>query len=236
MKLGIMQPYFLPYPGYISLIKHTDLFILLDEVQFIRHGWIERNRMLKPEAGWQYISCPLQKHSRDTRIADILIKNEEPWDKKIIAQLDHYKKKAPYFKQTIALLEEIFSKKTNSVSRFNEISLNAICNYIGFDFKIVNFKDLNLSIEEPKEADEWALNICKSISGAKTYINPIGGTSFFDREKYKTNQIELFFQKYNCTEYRQKNIPFESNLSIIDVLMFNSTEDVNKMLDNYELV
>jgi hypothetical protein len=112
----------------------------LDDVQFIRHGWIERNRILKPETGWQYISCPLQKHYRDTRIADILIKNEEPWDKKIIAQLDHYKKKAPYFKETIGLLEEIFSKKTDSVSRFNEISLNAICNYIGFDFKIVNFK------------------------------------------------------------------------------------------------
>ena len=61
-KVAIMQPYFFPYLGYFSLIKHTDEFILFDPVQFIRHGWIERNRILKPENGWQYISVPLEKH------------------------------------------------------------------------------------------------------------------------------------------------------------------------------
>lgn len=90
-----MQPYFLPYLGYISLIKHTDQFILFDTVQFIRHGWIERNRILKPDEGWQYIQVPLQKHSRDTLIKDIIIKNDVTWSEKILAQVKHYKKKSP---------------------------------------------------------------------------------------------------------------------------------------------
>ena len=97
MKLGIMQPYFFPYIGYFSLIKHTDDFILLDTVQFIRHGWIERNRILKPSDGWQYIMVPLKKHSRETLIKNIEINNEQQWKEKILAQLQHYKKQAPYF-------------------------------------------------------------------------------------------------------------------------------------------
>lgn len=94
MKLGIMQPYFFPYLGYFSLIKHTDRFILFDTVQFIRHGWIERNRILKPNEGWQYIQVPLIKDKgRDTVIKDVKIRNTENWQQKIIAQLQHYKKK-----------------------------------------------------------------------------------------------------------------------------------------------
>lgn len=77
MKLGIMQPYFLPYLGYISLIKNTDKFILFDTVQFIRHGWIERNRILKQTGGWQYIQIPLEKKQMSTVIKDVKINNKE---------------------------------------------------------------------------------------------------------------------------------------------------------------
>src|SRR4030042_3246951 len=79
MKIGIMQPYFFPYLGYFSLIKHTERFVLLDSVQFIKHGWVKRNRILKPGSGWQYILVPLVKHNRDTKIKDIRIKNTLDW-------------------------------------------------------------------------------------------------------------------------------------------------------------
>ena len=102
MKLGIMQPYFFPYIGYISLVKHTDEFILFDTVQFIKHGWIERNRILKPTGGWQYISVPLEKHSLSTLIMDTKIRNNDDWKAKILNQLVHYKRRAPYKKETIS--------------------------------------------------------------------------------------------------------------------------------------
>src|SRR5690606_17982699 len=92
-KIGIMQPYFFPYLGYISLIKHTDKFILLDTVQFIRKGWIERNRILKQKEGWLYIQVPLKKENgRSTLIKDCKLDNSKPWKDKILAQFQIYKK------------------------------------------------------------------------------------------------------------------------------------------------
>ncbi len=104
MKVGIMQPYFFSYLGYFSLIKHSDRFILLDTVQFIRHGWIERNRVLKQNEGWFYIQVPLFKSERGTLIKDIRINNNINWKNKILSQLQIYKKIAPNYFQVIKLL------------------------------------------------------------------------------------------------------------------------------------
>jgi hypothetical protein len=236
MTVAIMQPYFFPYLGYFSLIKNTNLFVLLDEVQFIRHGWIERNRILKPDVGWQYVSCPLVKHSRETPIKHIKIRNETNWKKKILAQLVHYKKRAPFYSETVSLLNRVFQYDTDSISVFNERALIEVCHYLGFNFNIKNFKDLNIDIERPTMPDEWALNICKAMEGVERYINPIGGLSFFDKRKYEENHIKISFQNFNLSVYSQKGNAFEPGLSIIDVLMFNNVSEINKMLDSYELL
>ena len=232
-----MQPYFLPYIGYISLIKHTDQFILFDTVQFIRHGWIERNRVLKQTGGWQYIQIPLIKENgRDTLIKDIKINNAEKWESKIIAQLQHYKKIAPNYRKVIGLLEEIFCNNFNDIVSLNKIALEQICQYLDIDCNIKIFSQMGLDIASAEAPDEWALNICKAVEGANEYWNPIGGLSFFDRTKYEKADIKLYFQEMQLTEYDQKRPTFEPGLSIIDVMMFNSVADINIMLDKFELV
>lgn len=236
MRLGIMQPYFMPYIGYISLIKHTNMFILFDTVQFIRHGWIERNRILKPSGEWQYIQVPLIKNDgRDTIIKDVLINNKENWKNKILAQLQHYKKRAPFYFKTIKLLNEIFAEDYNDIVKLNQYSLTKVCEYLGIEKEIKIFSEMNLDITA-NEPDEWALNICKAIKGADEYWNPTGGMSFFDKGKYDNANIKLYFQEINITPYKQLDNQFEPGLSIIDVMMFNSPEDINKMLDNYNLL
>ena len=163
MTLGIMQPYFMPYIGYISLIKHTDRFILFDTVQFIRHGWIERNRMLKQNEGWQYIQVPLIKQDgRDTLIKDIKINNKEDWKRKILAQIQHYKKVAPYYRRVVALLEDIFSNDFEDITTLNKVSLECICKYLGFERNLEIFSQMHLNIDAANAPDEWALNICKA--------------------------------------------------------------------------
>ena len=236
MKLAIMQPYFLPYLGYFSLIKHTDEFILLDTVQFIRHGWIERNRILKPSDGWQYIMVPLKKHSRETLIKDIEINNDQQWKEKILAQLQHYKKQAPYFSNVIDILNEIFSKEYATIVDLNLASLKTVCNYLGINTPIQVFSLMNIDIEPANAPDEWALNICKALGNVDEYWNPPGGQSFFDRKKYENAGINLKFHSAILTDYDQKRNVFEPGLSILDVMMFNSIEEINKMLDNYELL
>lgn len=236
MKLGIMQPYFFPYLGYFSLIKHTDKFILFDPVQFIRHGWIERNRTLKPGEGWQYIQVPLVKFARETNIADVRINNAENWKNKIVAQLQHYKKLAPYYRNVMELLNNVFSDNYDDIVSFDKKSLEAVCEFLGFERNMEVYSKMDLEIEPVYAPDEWALNICKAIPGADEYINPPGGQSFFDKSKYDKNNIKLEFLEINLHEYSQKRPVFESGLSVIDVMMFNSPEEISTMLDDYKIL
>jgi hypothetical protein len=235
-KVGIMQPYFAPYLGYVSLMKHTNEFILFDTVQFIRHGWIERNRILKQNDGWLYIQVPLEKHSRETLIKDVKINNETDWKKKILSQLVIYKKAAPNYYQVIRLLNEVFEKEYTSIVQLNKILLEKICTYLGFPKTLPIFSEMNIEIEEAKMPDEWALNICKKLGNDITYINPIGGLDFFDKQKYTNNNIQIFFQKMSLEPYNQRRDTFEAGLSIIDVMLFNSVEEINIMLDKFELL
>ena len=226
----------MPYIGYISLIKHTDVFILFDTVQFIRHGWIERNRILKQNGGWQYIQIPLIKdNGRDTVIKDVKINNAENWKQRILAQLQHYKKIAPYYFRVINLLKELFANDFDDITHLNQKSLQLVCDYLGFQRDFPIFSEMNLSIEEVNAPDEWALNICKAMN-VSSYINPIGGSEFFDRKKYEKSGIDLKFQQMKLDEYDQKRLPFEEGLSILDVMMFNSPDDINVMMDHFELL
>ena len=118
MKLGIMQPYFFPYLGYFSLIQACDKFIIFDTPQFIRRGWIERNQILNVKSEKLFVKVPLLKSSLGTPINEISINNDQDWENKIYAQLVPYKKKAPFYKEVIELLENTFAKKNRQYCRY----------------------------------------------------------------------------------------------------------------------
>ncbi len=238
MRIAIMQPYFYPYLGYFSLIKNTEKFILFDPVQYIRHGWIERNRVLKQNGGWNYVQVPLVKNKgRETIIKDLEVRVNENWKAKILGQLTFYKKKAPHYHQVINLLKDSLDENETSLVRIVENTLKMTCDYIGIKHDILVFSEMNVKIssEEIKDPDDWALQICKKMHGVDEYWNPPGGKSFFSREKYEEAGIKLKFHEMELNEYPQLGDEFEKGLSIIDVLMFNSPEEVKAMLDNYSL-
>ena len=234
MRLGIMQPYFFPYIGYFSLIKHVDEFILFDTPQFIRHGWIERNSIKNAGGGYVYISVPLLKHSQKTAIQNILINNEMDWKNKILAQLVHYKK-APYYKEVTEMLRALFEKEYLDIVTLDKVTLEKVCEYLNIDTEIKVFSQMNLEIEQVLAPDEWALNICKAIPGANEYWNPPGGKAFFDVSKYDKAGIDIRFQEVEITEYQQGKNAFEAGLSIIDVMMYNSSQTIHRMMDNFKL-
>lgn len=234
MKLGIMQPYFFPYLGYFSLIKNTDQWIVLDTVQYIRHGWINRNRILKLNGGWQYIGIPLKKHSRNTLIKNIKISKNGGWKEKIFEQLKYYEK-APYYNQVVELLKECFNYKTDSIVKFNTYSLKKICEYLNIKFNYEIFSEMDLKIGKINGPGDWALEISKTLK-ANEYINPPGGEKIFDKKKFEEVGIKLNFLKINLKEYSQEYKIFEPGLSIIDVMMFNLPETINKMLSDYKLL
>jgi len=235
MKLGINQPYFLPYIGYFCLINLVDEFILFDTVQFERHSWIERNRILKPNGVWQYISVPLIKSKQNTPIKDMKINNEIKWQNRLLAQLVHYQKKAPYYKNIINLLSSIIYNYYDNITDLDRDLLITICNYLEINTPILKLSNLNININEVKAPDEWALNICLAY-GADSYINLPGGITFFNKDKYENSGIKLNFLKLKEIIYSQKNNIFIPNLSIIDLMMFNDVPTIKNYLNQYDLI
>src|ERR1700712_1165001 len=143
MKLAIMQPYFFPYLGYFQLINAAERFILFDDVQYIRHGWINRNRMLKPVEGHQYISVSLDEHNRDTLIKDIKAKEGNEWKDKILRQVEHYKKRSPYYKNVYDLLIKCFAFDETNITKLNGMYLEVVCDYLGISFKSEISSEMN---------------------------------------------------------------------------------------------
>lgn len=239
-RLAIMQPYFFPYLGYFSLIAASDQFIVFDIVQYIRHGWVNRNRVLKPGfATDQYVIAPLVKHARDTKICDVRIANQLAWKIKLLAQLQHYKKRAPHFRMTTELLNACFEIETESLVELNVHCLTTMCEALQLPFspqridsRDRNFQSIAGKVQEP---GDWALELSVEHQ-ADQYLNPVGGQEFFDAQKFRQNGIELRFVKNRLAGYDQRNSEFVAGLSIIDVLMFNGIDGTRQLIDDYEIL
>jgi hypothetical protein len=235
-KLAIMQPYFLPYIGYWQLIHAADTFVLLDDVQYIRHGWVNRNRVLKPGGGWQYIAVPIRKHSPTAPIRDIRASPDRDWKALILRQLAHYRYhgRAPYYDAVVQLLAQSFSTIADErLSVINASLVRDICAHLELPARIVLSSELGLSYADVHAPGDWALSIARSL-GAAEYINPIGGAALFDAGAFASNGIRLSFLRCGDVQYDQR-APHESSLSIVDVLMFNGRDGTRDLLERYSI-
>lgn len=234
MKAAIMQPYLFPYIGYFSLIKNTDYFMFFDTPQYIRHGWINRNRILDAKENDIYFTVPIEKNHRETAIKDVKISYNSNWRKKLIGQLTVYKKRAPFYNTVLDLVREVIEKDWVYISELAIDSVVKTSDYLGLDIKYDIYSKMQLPEFEVNAPDEWALRITKYL-GYDTYVNPPGGKSFFNRQKYESEGIELQFLTQELVEYNQRMQSFLSGLSILDVMMFCSPEEIRKMLGHYIL-
>lgn len=235
MKVAIMQPYFYPYIGYFQLIHAADRFILFDDVQYIRHGWINRNRVLKPGEGFQYIIMPLAAHARETPIKDIQPADADKNKDKILRQIEHYKKTAPCYNAVRALMGDSFSIHQNTIGQLNGHCLKTTCDYIGLDFKIELSSRMNFDYAQVQHAGDWALRMSEQLQ-ATTYINLPGGKELFDPDKFDKSNIQLQYLQPGLKQYSQRRAHFEPALSIIDVMMFNEPAAIKDLLNDYQLV
>ena len=234
MKLAIMQPYLFPYLGYWQLIHEADKFILFDDAQYMRHGWVNRNRILKPRDGWQYIIIPLEKHGAKEKISNVMVQSGGNWKRQIIAQLQHYKKRARYFNETITFLNLIFSHLgEDSIANINASLIKQTCEYLNINKEILLSSRQNFDYTGVTDAGEWALRMSEQI-GATEYINPVGGMGLFDKKKFNESNIGLSFLRTKEIAYSQR-AEFEPALSIIDILMFNGKVNAQDFLTQYTI-
>lgn len=232
MKLAIMQPYFFPYIGYFHLIYAVDNFVVYDDVNFINKGWINRNFILFNNDK-KLLSLSLVKATQNKLINEISIFEPEKSAEKILNLISISYKKAPFYKDVFPLLEEIMFYKEDNLSIFLQNNIKKICEYLDIHTKIL----VSSQIEKNNDlkGQEKILEICKKLN-TDNYINPIGGVELYDKQNFQNNNIILNFIKTEGIAYPQFKNEFIANLSIIDVLMFNSKEKVHEMLKNYILL
>lgn len=233
--LGFQQPYFFPYIGYFALLNYVDHYLFFDTPQYERRSWMNRNRILNANGDFTYISVPLLKASQKTAICDMRIDNSKKWKELLFSQLVIYKKKAPYYVQTMEFLEDALSPEFTTLSELNVFTIKAVCRYLGIATKTELFSEMNVNYEMVNSPDEWALNVAKAI-GYKVYVNTVGGMEFFNKDKYTAAGIELQFFQPQIKPYVQRIGHFVEGLSIIDVMMFNCVEEIQQMLTQYILL
>lgn len=227
-----MQPYFFPYLGYFQLMSAVDTWIVFDEIQFINKGWINRNRILHPnkDKEWQYFTLPLSGKKQKDNISDInLCPNSIKWKKTIEGKLTFYKRNAPFFNETMALVNECLEYDELNLSKFIINSLITIASYLGINTNIKIQSTLSFPDFEIKHPGQWALRIAENLC-ATEYLNPIGGNHLFKPEEFKEKKIRLSFFEPKVIKYNQIGRKFTPNLSIIDVLMWQSIEEVKSSI------
>ncbi|MCF6279740.1 MAG: WbqC family protein [Flavobacteriaceae bacterium] len=233
MKLAIMQPYFLPYIGYFQLINAVDKFVVYDNIEFTKKGWIHRNRLLNNGKDYLF-SLPLKKDS------DYLNVNQRElsvdffvYKSKILRKIENDYKKAPYFETVSPLIEKIFNDSEINLFQFIFFSINEIVKFLSINTQIIISSEI--SIDHSLKSQDKVIALCKELS-ASNYYNPIGGVDLYNKNDFLQNNISLNFIKSKKIEYKQLENVFIPWLSIVDILMFNSKEEVLKMLDNYEII
>lgn len=231
--VAIMQPYFMPYIGYFQLINSVDEFIIYDNIQFTKKGFINRNRILFNGSDRGF-TIPIKKDSDYLNIVEREISNT--WLKernKLINLIKQSYKNSPHFNNCIDLIVECIEYKDLNLFNFINNSINILCQYLNINTQIIISSEV-LADHSLKSQDK-VIDICKARKATK-YINAIGGQDLYDKSSFKKEGIELSFIKTNPIEYKQFNNKFEPWLSIIDLLMFNSKEDLNKHINNYSLI
>ncbi|GJQ60097.1 MAG: hypothetical protein D8M57_19585 [Candidatus Scalindua sp. AMX11] len=235
MILASHQPYFFPYLGYFSLISAVEKFVFFDTSQFKRQSWMTRNRILKPNRNeFQYIKIGLQRSPFQAMLPECKLTTNDQWKVKLLAQLEHYKKKAAYYEETMSFLKEILNIDEDTLVGFNVSSTIAIAHRLKLSTPFFQHTAIEHRVEKASEGGLWGMVFSEEF-GADTYINAPDGEKLYPTEVYKKAGIKIGFIQHKLYPYFQNNESFIPGLSIIDVLMFNGVEKTSEMVHDYTI-
>jgi hypothetical protein len=226
MIASIMQPTFMPWLGYFNIIKSSDIFVFLDDVQFEKRSWQQRNKILinKKEG---YLTIPTISKSRfNQKINEVIMDNDQQWKIKHIKTLKNNYSKHEYFDETFSIINAIYQNNYEKLLDLNVNFIKSVLNFLSIETKIIFSSQFNLSSSK----ENRILELCKIIK-AKKYISPIGSKIYLkDGEIFKKNNIELEYIDYQYKVYKQKKIEkFVPRLSVIDA-MFNLGKNTIEIL------
>lgn len=236
MKLGMMQPYAFPYLGYFQLIHHCDHWVVFDDTQFVRKSWVTRNRILHPEPAkqWQYVSIPVKREPLGTLIKDVTIDRASAWQESILGKLSACRQ-APHYASVRRLVSACLDAEAGSVAEWNVAALKAVCDHLGIRFDYDYSSAIPYARDSISHPGQWALETASHF-GATEYINPAGGHAIFREAEFSARSLKLRYLRPTLTAYAQHRDGFVEALSILDVMLWNSVEEIHDMLDSYAII
>lgn len=229
-----MQPYIFPYIGYYQLLESSDKFVIFDDVNFIKRGWINRNNILLNGKEFLF-SIPLNKPSQNRLICDTKIKFPSVGRESFLKTISSAYSKAPYFEEVFDLIKRVINYQEDDLTKYLLNSLQEVCGYIGLNVDFIRSSDIDY--DRSLGAEGKIIDICKELE-ASTYINPPGGRDLYDRDNFVSCNIDLKFLESDRDSivYKQWGSNFVPNLSIIDVLMFNGATGSYEFVKKYNLI
>jgi hypothetical protein len=232
MKIAIMQPYFFPYIGYFQLINTVDKFVIYDDVNFIKKGWINRNFIFLSGEAHRF-TIPLIQASHNRLISEIKVCDETNWRGKFLKKIELAYKKTPYFDEVFELVKSVVLLSEDYVSKLALKSLKKCSNYLGIETDFVDSSTIYNN--KQLKGSQRLMDICLKEKAGE-YINPPGGIELYSKRSFEESGIKLLFLRPKEIRYMQFGDDFIPNLSIIDVLMFNGKKELQKLLNDYEVV
>lgn len=224
-----MQPYFFPYIGYFQLIQAVDIFVIADDLNYIKNGFINKNFILRNNECFR-ISLQLKGASQNKLINEIEVGENA---NKLLNTIRENYRRAPYFDDVFPLLESLLSSKEKNLARYLGNSLINISKCLGLETTVLYSSEIDK--DNDLRFDKRIIDICQRLN-QDNYINVIGGQSLYDKDVFLKEGIQLSFLKKKDIEYKQFDNQFVHYLSIVDVLMFNSKDGINNLLAQYELL
>jgi hypothetical protein len=231
MKLAIMQPYFMPYIGYWQLMNAVDKFVVYDNIEYTKKGWFNRNRILLNGKDYLF-TIPIKKASDYLDVCERFIARDFNNCKFLNIFKEAYRK-APYFNVVFPVLQNIVKYEDDNLFNYIYHSISQIRDYLGITNDIVVSSSIKIN-HELKGKDK-VMALCKEL-GATDYYNSIGGQSLYDKAEFEERGINLSFLKSKLVPYKQFNNDFVPGLSIVDVMMFNSIDEVHRLINEYQLI
>jgi hypothetical protein len=220
MKVGIIQSNFLPWRGYFDFIRETELFILHDDLQYTKGDWRNRNK-IKTERGLEWITVPVRYRHTKQLIEETQVDYSTPWAQKVLNRIRDSYRRAPHFEYYFSELADLLSQPAVSISDLNLSLIHWVCHHLEIHTPIKMSREFH-----PHGAKtERLIGILQQVK-ATTYLSGPAAQAYLIPQMFEQAGIRLEYKQYDYSEYEQLYPPFESAVSVIDLLFMKGKEAI----------
>lgn len=219
-RIAILQPNYIPWRGYFDMIRQVDIFVFLDDVQYTKQDWRNRNRICTRKADPIWLTVPVRVSSLEQQIRDVPVNNDIPWAKKHLAALQSSYGKAPFFKSYIEPLRDIYMQRHEMLADLDIALIRRVCAWLGITTQF----HLSSELAAAGRKDDKLIRILQRLGGTH-YLSGPAAKAYIQPHLWQQAGISLEYIVYpDYPAYPQINPGFEPQVSILDLLFMTGPD------------